>query len=109
MKTKQATSGTSAATDKLTEQAHILPCYYSKLRHYHKYYVRYYFSHVIPVGQKLQTLQHTLGSDENERDLVHAPVLRHLDVVVVDGVETGLVLQAEHEDDGVHPGRELKR
>ena len=50
-----------------------------------------------------------MGSDENERDLVHAPVLRHLDVVVVDGVEARLVLQAEDEDDGVDPGSELKR
>ncbi|GLH09183.1 Protein of unknown function [Gryllus bimaculatus] len=35
--------------------------------------------------------------------------VRHLGVVVVDGVEARLVLQAEHEDDGVHPGRELQR
>ena len=50
-----------------------------------------------------------MGSYENKRDLVHAPVLRHLDVVVVDGVEARLVLQAEDEDDGVDPGSELKR
>ena len=51
----------------------------------------------------------TLSSDEDEGDLAHVSILRHLCVVVVDGVETGLVLQAEHEDDSVHPGRELKR
>jgi len=50
-----------------------------------------------------------LCSDKDEWDLVHAPVLRHLDVVVVDGVEAGFVLQAEHEDDGVNPGSELKQ
>ncbi|GLH09182.1 Protein of unknown function [Gryllus bimaculatus] len=33
--------------------------------------------------------------------------VRHLGVVVVDGVEARLVLQAEHEDDGVHPGHRL--
>ena len=27
----------------------------------------------------------------------------------MDGVEAGVVLQAEHEDDGVHPGSKLKK
>jgi hypothetical protein len=49
-----------------------------------------------------------LGSYEDKGDFVHAPVLGHLGVVVVDGVEAGLVLQAEHKDDGIHPGGELK-
>ncbi len=48
-------------------------------------------------------------SDKNERDLLHVPELGHLGVVVVDGVEASLVLQAEDKDDGVHPGSELKK
>ena len=47
-------------------------------------------------------------SDKDERDLLHVPVLRHLGVVVVVGVEARLVLQAEDEDDGVDPGSELE-
>ncbi|GLH09184.1 Protein of unknown function [Gryllus bimaculatus] len=48
------------------------------------------------------------GADATEYRRSTAEV-RHLGVVVVDGVEARLVLQAEHEDDGVHPGRELQR
>lgn len=50
----------------------------------------------------------TLRSDENERDFGRVPKVRHFGVVAVDGVERRLVLEAEHEDDGVHPRRELK-
>jgi hypothetical protein len=35
--------------------------------------------------------------------------MRHLGVVIIDGVETRFVLQTEHENDRVHPGRELKQ
>ena len=52
-------------------------------------------------------LTHTLSSDKNDGDLLDVPVLRHLGVVVVDGVEGRLVLETEDEDDGVHPGGEL--
>ncbi|GLH09186.1 LOW QUALITY PROTEIN: Protein of unknown function [Gryllus bimaculatus] len=51
----------------------------------------------------------TLSADQDERDVCSTAEVRHLGVVVVDGVEARLVLQAEHEDDGVHPGRELQR
>ncbi len=49
-----------------------------------------------------------MGSYKDKGDFVHAPVLGHLGVVVVDGVEASLVLQAEHKDDGIHPRGELK-
>jgi hypothetical protein len=49
-----------------------------------------------------------LGSDENERNFLHVSELRHFCVIVVDRVEARLVLKAEHEDDRVHPGSELK-
>ena len=45
----------------------------------------------------------TLSSDQDERDLLDVPVVRHLGVVLVYSVETHLVLQTEHENDGVHP------
>ncbi len=51
----------------------------------------------------------TLCSDKYEGDLLHVSVLRHLGVVVVDGVEARLVLQAEDEDDSVDPGGELQK
>ena len=49
-----------------------------------------------------------MGADKDDRDLLDVPVLGHLGVVVVDGVEGGLVLETENEDDRVHPGCELK-
>ena len=57
----------------------------------------------------LQFHARTLSSDENERDLGSVPVVRHLGVEVVDRLETCLVLQTEHENDGVDPVRELKQ
>ena len=50
----------------------------------------------------------TLCPDEDERYFLHVPELGHLDVVVVDGAEAGLVFQAEHENDGVHPTGKLQ-
>ena len=50
----------------------------------------------------------TLGADKDDGDLLDVPVLGHLGVVVVDGIEGGLVLETEDEDDSVHPGCELK-
>jgi hypothetical protein len=49
-----------------------------------------------------------LRPDQDERYLGGISVVRHLRVVVVDGVERGLVLQAKNEDNGVHPGGELE-
>ena len=49
----------------------------------------------------------TLGADQNERDFGNVAELGHFRVVIVDGVETGFVLQAEHEYDRVHPSRKL--
>lgn len=49
----------------------------------------------------------TLRPHENQRDLSRTAEVRHLGVVIVDGVETGFVLQTEHKDDRVHPRREL--
>lgn len=48
-----------------------------------------------------------MSSDQNEGDLCRVAVLRHFGMIAVDGVETGLALQAEDEDDGVDPGSEL--
>ena len=50
-----------------------------------------------------------LRSHQNERYLVHVSILRHFGVIIVDGVEAGLVLQAEDEDDGVDPRGELQK
>ena len=51
----------------------------------------------------------TLRPDEDQGDILHVPVLRHLGVVIVDGIEARLVLETEHEDDRVDPRGELKR
>ena len=51
----------------------------------------------------------TLRSDEDQGDVLHVSILRHLGVVIVDGVETRLVLETEHEDHRVDPRSELKR
>ena len=49
----------------------------------------------------------TLRPHKNQRDLSRIAEVRHLGVVIVDGVETGFVLQTEHKDDRVHSHREL--
>ena len=51
----------------------------------------------------------TLRPDEDQGDILHVPVLRHLGVVIVDGIEARLVLETEHEDDRVDPRSELKQ
>ena len=51
----------------------------------------------------------TLRPNQYEGDLLDVAELGHLGVVVVDGVEGGLILQAEHKNDRVHPGGELKK
>ena len=51
----------------------------------------------------------TLRSHENNGHIRHRPQMRHLRVVVVDGVEGSLVVQAEHEYHGIHPRCELHK
>lgn len=51
----------------------------------------------------------TLRPDEDQGDILHVTVLRHLGVVIVDGVEARLVLETEHEDHRVDPRSELKQ
>lgn len=50
----------------------------------------------------------TLRAHQDERHLGSVAVVCHLGVVVVDGVEGGLILEAEDEDNSIHPRRELQ-
>jgi len=50
----------------------------------------------------------TLRAHDDERYLSDGPVDTQLVVVPVHLLEAGLVLQAEHQDHGVHPARKLK-
>ena len=49
-----------------------------------------------------------MGADKDDRDLLDVSVLGHLGVVVVDGVEGGLIFQTEDKYHGVHPRGKLK-
>ena len=51
---------------------------------------------------------HTLSAHKYERNFLHVSILRHFGIVVVDGVEAGLVFQAEDENDRVHPRSKLQ-
>ena len=51
----------------------------------------------------------TLGPHQDQRDLARVPVAGHAAVVVVNGLETDLILQAEDKYDGVHPHGKLGR
>ena len=51
----------------------------------------------------------TLGAHQDQRDLARVPVAGHAAVVVINGLETDLILQAEDKHDGVHPHGELRR
>ena len=51
----------------------------------------------------------TLGAHQDQRDLACVPVAGHAAVVVINGLETDLILQAEDKHDGVHPHGELRR
>lgn len=63
--------------------------------------------------QTLQTtrtrLALTLGAHQHQRDLTGVSVVGHPAVVMVDSLETDLILQAEDKDDGVHPHGKLQR
>lgn len=50
----------------------------------------------------------TLCADQYNGHIGAVPKVRHLRIVVVDRVETALVFETEHKDDGVHPGGKLK-
>ena len=62
---------------------------------------------------RLHLADHVLSADEYQRTVAcrrrPAPALRHLRVVRVDCVEAHLALQAERQDDRVHPPRKLQR
>ena len=51
----------------------------------------------------------TLGPHQDQWDLACVAVVGHAAIVVVDGLEADLVLQAEDKYDGVHPHGELGR
>jgi len=61
---------------------------------------------------RLHLADHVLSADEYQRTVAYrrrpAPALRHLRVVRVDCVEAHLALQAERQDDRVHPPRKLQ-
>ena len=50
-----------------------------------------------------------MSANKNDRDLLDVPVLGHLGIVIVDGVEGGLVLETEDKDNRVHPSSKLKQ
>ena len=49
----------------------------------------------------------TLCAHQDDGDFCSIAIVRHFGVVVIDGIETGLILQAEDKDDGIHPVSEL--
>lgn len=49
----------------------------------------------------------TLSADQDQRYFGRVSVVSHFRIITVDGVETGLVLQAEDEYHGVHPSSKL--
>lgn len=50
----------------------------------------------------------TLSSHENERHLADISIVIHLRVILIDSLETLLVLQTEHEDNSIDPMCELE-
>lgn len=56
-------------------------------------------------GEKINKL--TLGSDQYDRNLSGIPIMGHFIEVVRHRIIADLVVQAEHEDYGVHPSRKL--
>jgi hypothetical protein len=51
----------------------------------------------------------TLSSDQNDGNLGSVSVVRHLRVVGINRIEARLVFQAEYENYGIHPSRELAK
>ena len=51
----------------------------------------------------------TLSSNENQRHFRDIPIVTHLRVVLIDGLETLFVLQTEDEDDRIDPMGQLER
>ena len=49
----------------------------------------------------------TLSANEDKGYFSRVTVLRHFRMVTVNSLETRLTLQAEYEDDRIHPGGEL--
>lgn len=49
----------------------------------------------------------TLSANEDKGYFSRVTVLRHFGMVTVNSLETRLTLQAEYEDDRIHPGGEL--
>ena len=58
--------------------------------------------------KRIGELFDTLSANQYERNVLDISILGHLGVVIVDGVERGLVFQTEHEYHGVHPRGKLK-
>jgi len=57
---------------------------------------------------RVHLTDHVLRADKYQRDFTQpGTVLRHLWVVRVDGVEAHFTLEAERQDDGIHPVRKL--
>lgn len=51
----------------------------------------------------------TLGPHQHEWNLTGVPIVGHSAIVVVDSLETDLILQAEDKNDRVHPHGKLQR
>ena len=60
------------------------------------------------MGKRIGKLFDTLSANQYEGDVLDISILGHLGVVIVDGVERGLVFQTKHEYHGVHPRGKLK-
>lgn len=50
----------------------------------------------------------TLGAHQHHGDVTGVAVVGHSAVVVVNSLEADLILQAEHEDDSIHPHGKLQ-
>ena len=59
-------------------------------------------------GKRIGKLFDTLSAHQYEGNVLDISILGHLGIVIVDGVEWGLVFQTEHEYHGVHPRGKLK-
>ena len=64
-------------------------------------------SHTITEKKNRKTID-TLSANQYERNVLDISILGHLGVVIVDGVEGGLIFQTEDKYHGVHPRGKLK-